>query len=207
MSVASLSETQQQFFKRCHSVCPKISHSWPSVLSHPSCEDSLGCWDESMITINFIAINFFVLQGSASCSTSQPYAVCMYLNKTWSMYSLAELKEKKAWQFYLVYSDNSRLIWQFPSDAAADQAFFLLKLMELNRLNSSRETRLDKKLESSFEIICVFPLEKKKKRGCMQMRSLPFYFRIANLKCLIYCVWSWVTRENICIQTYTALSV
>lgn len=106
------------------------------------------------------------------------------------MYSLAELKEKKAWQFYLVYSDNSRLICQFPSDAAADQAFFLLKLMELNRLNSSRETRLDKKLESSFEIICVFPLEKKKKKRmhANEIFALLFLnskFKMPYILCLI----------------------
>jgi len=70
-SGASLSETKQQLFQRCHLVCPNISHSCPSAHSQASCEALRGCLDERVIIVAFIPINFFLLQGSASCSTPQ----------------------------------------------------------------------------------------------------------------------------------------
>lgn len=99
-----VSETQWQLFKRCHLVCPNISHSWPSAHSHPatqpSCKAPLGCLDESVIIIAFISINFFhasrlcILQHITAC------AVRTCLPQTWAGHSAVEEKEKKAWDLF-----------------------------------------------------------------------------------------------------------
>lgn len=138
-SGASLSETQQQLFKRCHLVYPNISHSWPSAHSHPSCEALLGCLDESVIIIAFIPINFFMLQGSVSHSTPQPTLyMCACLRLELGIQQ-QERRRKKPGRS--VWSTISIQGWSanFPTLLLWTEQYFL-KQVVLSRWKTSRET-------------------------------------------------------------------
>lgn len=94
-SGASLSEAQQQLFKRCHLACPNTNHSWPSAYSPSSSPVPLGCLDESMIIRAFTPINLFMLHSPASCSTPQSaLSVCACLRPQLGIQQLKGRRKK-----------------------------------------------------------------------------------------------------------------
>lgn len=175
-----VSEIQWQLFKRCHLVCPNISHSWPSAHSHPatqpSCKAPLGCLDESVIIIAFISINFFHASRLCIPQHITAYAVRTDLSLRCHRLELGIQqwkRRRKKPEIYLVHHINSRFICQFSRAAPTNKTFIKAGWRPVKRPKNRPNKIWTPVLKCS-----VSSLEK---WGCIQIRSLPLNFWIENL--------------------------